>query len=216
MTSNTGFLADHLSVASTDTPMLSNATFYYVTKAMADMAAAIGETEDAQLYSDYAAGIKAEWNATYVDPETHKTTASGKVQDTQASYSLPLAYDVFDETNKPYAEDYLVEACARENYTITTGFVGTARLLPALTEGGNIEDAYKMLEQTEYASWLYPVTQGATSIWERWNSYTVENGYGGNNGMNSFNHYSLGAVGAWMMGYQVGIQRDDTAGLPEL
>ncbi|WP_069986809.1 family 78 glycoside hydrolase catalytic domain [Massilioclostridium coli] len=212
LTSNTGFLADHLSVASTDTPMLSNATFYYVTKAMADMAAAIGETEDAQLYSDYAAGIKAEWNATYVDPETHKTTASGKVQDTQASYSLPLAYDVFDETNKPYAEDYLVEACARENYTITTGFVGTAPLLPALTEGGNIEDAYKMLEQTEYASWLYPVTQGATSIWERWNSYTVENGYGGNNGMNSFNHYSLGAVGAWMMGYQVGIQRDDTAG----
>ena len=85
-------------------------------------------------------------------------------------------------------------------------------MLPALTEGGNIEDAYKMLEQTEYASWLYPVTQGATSIWERWNSYTVENGYGGNNGMNSFNHYSLGAVGAWMMGYQVGIQRDDTAG----
>ena len=107
LTSNTGFLADHLSVASTDTPMLSNATFYYVTKAMADMAAAIGETEDAQLYSDYAAGIKAEWNATYVDPETHKTTASGKVQDTQASYSLPLAYDVFDETNKPYARRLL-------------------------------------------------------------------------------------------------------------
>ena len=69
-----------------------------------------------------------------------------------------------------------------------------------------------MFEQTEYASWLYPVTQGATSIWERWNSYTHDNGYGGNTGMNSFNHYSLGAVGAWMMAYQVGIQRDETAG----
>jgi alpha-L-rhamnosidase len=68
--------------------------------------------------------------------------------------------------------------------------------------------AYRMFESTEYASWLYPVTQGATSIWERWNGFTNELGFNGNNSMNSFNHYSFGAVYEWMMAYQLGICAD--------
>jgi hypothetical protein len=98
-------------------------------------------------------------------------------------------------------------------YTITTGFSGTPNLVPVLTRYGYIEDAYKLFEQTEYASWLYPVAQGATSVWERWNSYTVKNGFGGNNSMNSFNHFSLGAISEWMMSDQLGIMgRDDDPG----
>ena len=66
--------------------------------------------------------------------------------------------------------------------------------------------------RSRHPSWLYPVINGATSIWERWNSYTIENGFSGQNRMNSFNHYSLGAVGSWMMGYQAGIQRGEEPG----
>jgi alpha-L-rhamnosidase len=92
---------------------------------------------------------------------------------------------------------------------IGTGFFGTGVINPMLTEGGHTDLAYKLLLQTKYPSWLYPVTQGATTIWERWNSYTVENGFGGNNSMNSFNHYSLGSVLSWIYETVLGIQRDE-------
>jgi alpha-L-rhamnosidase len=95
-------------------------------------------------------------------------------------------------------------------YTLTTGFNATGNVLNALSDYGLNDTAYKLFESTDYASWLYPVTQGATSIWERWNSYTTENGFGGNNSMNSFNHYSYGAVYEWMIGYQLGIMTDET------
>ena len=92
---------------------------------------------------------------------------------------------------------------------MTTGFFGTAPLNPMLTVTGHKDDAYKLMAQTQCPSWLYSVTQGATSIWERWNSYTHENGFGGHNSMNSFNHYSLGAVCEWLYMYVLGILRDE-------
>ena len=88
-------------------------------------------------------------------------------------------------------------------YTLTTGFNATGNLLNALSDYGLNDTAYKLFESTDYASWLYPVTQGATRIWERWNGYTNELGFNGNNSMNSFNHYSLGAVYEWMVAYQL-------------
>jgi alpha-L-rhamnosidase len=78
-----------------------------------------------------------------------------------------------------------------------------------LSEGGNTELAFALMLQTKYPSWLYPVTQGATTIWERWNSYTREAGFGGNNSMNSFNHYSLGSVLSWIYETVLGIRRDE-------
>ena len=102
-----------------------------------------------------------------------------------------------------------METVKAAGYTITSGFSGTPNLVPVLTEYGYIDEAYQLFEQTDYASWLYPVTQGATSIWERWNSYTVEGGFNGNNSMNSFNHFSLGAISEWMTSYQLGITREE-------
>ena len=90
-----------------------------------------------------------------------------------------------------------------------TGFIGTAWISKALSDNGYSELAYRILQNNQYPSWLYAIDQGATSIWERLNGYTVENGFGGNNSMNSFNHYSFGAVGQWMMAYSLGIQRDE-------
>ncbi len=90
-------------------------------------------------------------------------------------------------------------------YTITTGFSGTPNILPALSRAGDAESAYRMISCTDYASWLYPVVCGATSIWERWNSYDAAFSEPNSNSMNSFNHFALGAVGQWMFEYQLGI-----------
>ena len=90
-----------------------------------------------------------------------------------------------------------------------TGFITTSWISRVLTDNGRADIAYRMLQNEQYPSWLYPVTQGATTIWERLNSYTHEDGFGGNNAMNSFNHYSFGAVGQWLMNRCLGIERDE-------
>lgn len=86
-------------------------------------------------------------------------------------------------------------------YSLMTGFIGTAWISKVLSDYGRTDLAYRLLQQTDYPSWLYPVKQGATTIWERLNSYTHTDGFGGNNNMNSFNHYAFGAVGSWMYGF---------------
>ena len=93
-------------------------------------------------------------------------------------------------------------------FTITTGFSGTPNILPALSRAGKAEEAYRMFTCTDYTSWLYPVTMGATSIWERWNGYEAAFSGNNQNSMNSFNHFALGAVGQWMYEYQLGITTD--------
>jgi alpha-L-rhamnosidase len=140
----------------------------------------------------------------------------GKLIDTQTSYVLPLSVNIVNEENKAKFIENFVATVERENamdnrqiappYSLLTGFIGTAWINKALSEIGRSDLAYRLLQQTSYPSWLYPVEQGATTIWERLNSYTHENGFGANNGMNSFNHYSFGAVGAWLIENSLGIQ----------
>ncbi|HOK46356.1 MAG TPA: alpha-L-rhamnosidase C-terminal domain-containing protein, partial [Bryobacteraceae bacterium] len=146
-------------------------------------------------------------------------TPQFRVADTQTAYAVGLALGVFNDENRPYMIKNLADAVARENpddqgvmrpkYSLMTGFIGTAWISKALSDSGLSELAYRQLQNNQYPSWLYPIEQGATTIWERLNGYTVENGFGGNNSMNSFNHYSFGAVGQWLMAYSLGIQRDD-------
>ena len=93
-------------------------------------------------------------------------------------------------------------------WTITTGFSGTPNILPALSRAGDAEGAFRMFSCTDNASWLYPVVCGATSVWERWNSYEAAFSEPNQNSMNSFNHFALGAVGQWMFEYQLGITTD--------
>ena len=93
-------------------------------------------------------------------------------------------------------------------YSLMTGFITTAWISKALSDNGRSDMAYRLLTQTTYPSWLYPVIQGATTIWERLDSFTLERGFGGNNSMNSFNHYSFGAVGQWLIANSLGIDRD--------
>lgn len=100
-------------------------------------------------------------------------------------------------------------------YTITTGFSATPNILPALTRNGYVEEAYKMLTATDYASWLYPVKLGSTSMWERWNSYELAFKSEGESSMNSFNHFALGSVGAWLWEYHLGITTESGKGYKE-
>ena len=144
--------------------------------------------------------------------------AKFKLADTQTSYAVGLALGVFDDRNIPFMIENLKATILRENIddkgimrpvnSLMTGFIGTAWISKALSDAGLTDLAYKLLENEQFPSWLYPVNQGATTIWERLNGYTAENGFGGNNGMNSFNHYSFGAIGQWLMAYSLGIQRD--------
>ncbi|MBI5084702.1 MAG: family 78 glycoside hydrolase catalytic domain [Acidobacteria bacterium] len=142
-----------------------------------------------------------------------------RLADTQTSYAVGLGMDLFTDENVPFMVRNLAETVTRENkddggvtrpkHSLMTGFIGTAWISKALSDHGLKDLAYRLLQNDQYPSWLYAIDQGATSIWERLNGYTVENGFGGNNSMNSFNHYSFGAVGQWMMAYSLGIQRDE-------
>jgi alpha-L-rhamnosidase len=214
LTSKTGILADWLSIELTDYTLINNAVYAYLLETSSKMAKIIGDTGLSNKYQAAYEITKAQWNELYVDDDGRTRDFEGKLQDTQASYATPLRYGVFNEVNEKKAVIHYQETVKRTltekgNYTIKTGFSGTPNLVPALSNYGYIEEAYNLFESTEYASWLYPVINGATSIWERWNSYTVDGGFNGNNSMNSFNHFSLGAIYEWMMGYQLGIMFDE-------
>jgi alpha-L-rhamnosidase len=216
---------------------LATAYHAYDLGIMASVAELLGKTADAQKYRGLFDRRKAFFNATFVNADK-KTLATGggrsgagarggtaaaapafRLADTQTSYAVGLGMGLFNREDVPQMIRNLADAVSRENkddsgvvcpkYSLMTGFIGTAWISQALSGNGLSELAYRLLLNNQYPSWLYSVDQGATSIWERLNGYTVENGFGGNNSMNSFNHYSFGAVGYWMMAYSLGIQRDE-------
>jgi alpha-L-rhamnosidase len=186
--------------------LLATAYWAYDAKMMAEMAEAIGRHEDAMGYEDLVNGIKGAFNEAYVSPD-------GRIQgDTQTCYVLALHMDLLPEELRPAAAEHLVAAIERENSHLSTGFVGVGYLCPALTESGRTDVAYRLLNNETYPSWGYTIRNGATTIWERWDGWTEENGFQSPN-MNSFNHYSLGSVGEWLYRYVAGIDLDpQTAG----
>jgi len=99
----------------------------------------------------------------------------------------------------------LVRDIERRGFHLATGLVGTPYILDVLEANGFLEIAYRLLEQETFPSWLFPVTNGATTIWERWDGWTPEKGFQ-DKGMNSFNHYAYGAVGAWMYRSVAGLE----------
>jgi len=152
------------------------------------------------LYND----IKEEFQTRYTNENGMLT------QDTQTAYLLALKLDLFSsEDVKNEAIDHLRQLIVDNGNKLNTGFVGTGTIMPTLSDAGLIDIAYNLLLQRENPSWLYSVDQGATTIWERWNSYTKETGFHRDIGMNSFNHYAYGAVAEWMYRYVAGINPDE-------
>jgi alpha-L-rhamnosidase len=193
---------DWLSI-NADTPKEVLATAYYAHDAqlMAQMAAAIGHTEDAEKYNALLNKIKAAFDTAYVQSDG---TVHG---DTQTSYLVALHWNLLPDNLKPLAAQHLADAIHRNNDHLSTGFVGVGYLCPTLTDNGLNDIAYKLLLTDTFPSWGFSVRQGATTIWERWDGWTPDKGFQ-DPGMNSFNHYSLGSVSEWLYRYVAGIDGD--------
>ncbi|MCY2991476.1 MAG: family 78 glycoside hydrolase catalytic domain [Planctomycetota bacterium] len=172
-------------------------------KLMADMADAIGRSADAEAYRKLFADIRAVVQQDYVRPGGTLTV------DTQTAYVLALWIGLLPDDLQASAAARLAEKIAKNEYRMATGFLGTKPLLPVLTANGHHDLAVRLYQSRKFPSWGYEVINGATSVWERWDSYTKADGFGRHNaGMNSFSHYSFGAVTEWMFRDLAGIDTD--------
>jgi len=126
---------------------------------------------------------------------------------TQTSYVLALHFDLLPDDLRAQATDELIADIERRDGHLSTGFVGSPYLPHVMSENGKLDEAYQLLYQKSWPSWLYAVTQGATTIWERWDGYTEDNGFQDPQ-MNSFNHYAYGAIGTWLYTKVTGINFD--------
>ena len=205
------YWGDWLAPMPTNISMLSTAYFGYDARLMREMAKALGKTDDAVYYDKLYRNISRAFCNYFFDSEGY--TIEGNHEgtprmDTQTSYLLPLAFLELPEDLQQKAVKHLLEAIKRSNYHLQTGFLGTPLLCNVLSNFGHNDIAYRLYTQTESPSWLFPVKQGATTMWERWNSYTIKEGFG-EVSMNSFNHYAYGAIEEWIMSHNLGIQRDE-------
>jgi alpha-L-rhamnosidase len=183
---------DWLSVNSeTPNDLIGTAFFAYSAQLLSRIAGVTGQKEDAERYGQLYEDIRRAFNQRFV-------TAEGLiVAHSQTAYVLALHFDLLPENLRPAAVEALVQDIERRKMHLSTGFVGTPYLLHVLSRFGRSDIAYQLLHQETYPSWLYPVTQGATTIWERWDGWRHDKGFQDPN-MNSFNHYAYGAVGDWL------------------
>ena len=187
----------------TPAPLLASAYYAYSTQILADALIVLDRNEEAQRYADEAATVKAAFTAHYFD-------ANGKLQnatETQTAYLLAIAYNLIPDDLMPNAVSHLVRLVDEADGHLRTGFLGTPYIVSILDRSGHPELASQMLFKETYPSWFFSINQGATTMWERWNSYSHENGFG-DAGMNSFNHYAYGAIGQWMYERVAGLAPD--------
>lgn len=193
---------DWLNYEETDSKYLSLSWYAYDAELMTLFSIILGKTDRAAYYTELRNRIVALWHQRYVNESGDDLTIN-----TQTAYLLALRFKLVEGSLRQQLIRKLEEKIVSNNYTLSTGFVGTGILNQTLAEVGLDHLAYSLLLQTADPSWLYSVRQGATTIWERWNSYTLERGFG-DVSMNSFNHYAYGAVVEWMFASVAGICPD--------
>jgi alpha-L-rhamnosidase len=177
--------------AKADNGVVATACFYRSASLLAKVAEILGRADDAASFAELAERTRRTFNEHYVKPD-------GTIHsDAPTVYALAVVFDLLDEEATTLAGDRLAKLVADGGYHIQTGFAGTPFVTDALTSTDHLDDAYRLLLQQECPSWLYAVTMGATTVWERWDSMlpdgTINPGQ-----MTSFNHYALGAVADWM------------------
>jgi alpha-L-rhamnosidase len=186
--------------ATTEKDLIATAYFKYSTGLLSQIAGILDKKEDAQQYASLAENIKKAFVKEFVTP-------SGRlVSNTQTAYSLVIAFDLMPENLKKNAVDFLAADVKKFGH-LTTGFVGTPLLCKSLSDNGYADLAFMLVNRKKYPSWLYPVLQGATTIWERWDGQKPDGSFQ-DVGMNSFNHYAYGAIGEWLYSYVAGIDID--------
>ncbi|GAB3616114.1 glycoside hydrolase family 78 protein [Okibacterium endophyticum] len=165
-------------------------------------AAVLGLAEDAAHFAERAERSRRAFVAEYVTP------AGRMMSDAPTAYALALRFGLVTEPDvRERLARRLAELVRADGYRIGTGFVGTPLVADALADGGQVYTAGRLLLQTENPSWLYPVTMGATTVWERWDSM-LEDGSVNPGEMTSFNHYALGAVADWLHRTVAGLAPD--------
>jgi alpha-L-rhamnosidase len=183
--------------------VIGTAYFAYILFIFSEMAEAIGKHDDYNYYFDKFEKVKTAFS-------NHFILNDGKIKDSSLTgYALAITMDLVPIDKMSMVIKAFADEVENQNYKLTTGFLGTPRLLIALGQVGRNDLAEKLLMQRECPSWLYPVTVGATTIWERWNGWTKEKGYEWN-GMNSFNHFAFGSVGDYFFRYILGISQKNT------
>lgn len=188
----------------TNTELIATAFFAHGADLMRRVARVLGKAEDARMYDELFEKVRAAFNAEFVAP-------NGRVgPDTQTAYVLALHFDLLPERLRPIAAQRLADAIRKADYHLTTGFVGTPYLCHVLSRFGYTDLAYELLNQESYPSWLYPVKQGATTIWERWDGIKPDGSFQ-DASMNSFNHYAYGAIGEWLYRVVAGMEVDEDA-----
>lgn len=188
--------------AVTDKNLIAQCFYACSTENLMKAAEVLKKTTDAEFYRNLLAKIRTAFQNEYVTP-------SGKlVSNTQTAYVLALNFDMFPENLRQQTAKRLVDNIRDYDTHLTTGFLGTPYLCHVLTRFGYADVAYELLLQKSYPSWLYPVTMGATTIWERWDGIRPDGSFQTPN-MNSFNHYAYGAIGDWIYREIAGIDTDE-------
>ncbi|TWT35262.1 Bacterial alpha-L-rhamnosidase [Posidoniimonas corsicana] len=188
-----------------DTPLDLIATAYFgrCAQLMSRAAAALGRHSEADAYAELHQNVKRAFSKEFFDADGRLATK----HETQTGYLLALAFDLLDSSQREPAVKSLVALIDQAGGHLRTGFLGTPLLAPQLDSLGRSDLAYQILFKETYPSWFYSINQGATTMWERWNSYSHDDGFG-NAGMNSFNHYAYGAIGQWMYERVAGLAPD--------
>ena len=186
--------------ATTEKDLIATAYYCYSTTLLSKIAKITGNQADSEKYAALAENIKKAFIAEFVTPNGRL------VSHTQTAYALALSFDLLPENVKEKAASYFADDVQKFRH-LTTGFVGTPLLCSTLSAIGRDDLAFMLLNRKEYPSWLYPVTQGATTIWERWDGQKPDGSFQ-DVGMNSFNHYAYGAIGEWLYSHVAGISID--------
>ena len=189
--------------AVTDKYLIAQCFFAYSTQILFNTATVLGKTADAEYYKNLLQKIKTAFVNEYVTPN------GNLVSGTQTAYVLALHFDMLPEVLQKNAAEKLVTNIKNYGDHLTTGFLGTPYLCHVLSRFGYTGVAYKLILQENYPSWLYPVKMGATTIWERWDGIKPDSTFQVPS-MNSFNHYSYGAIGDWMYRVMAGLDTDES------
>ena len=183
----------------TDPDMIATMFFAHSAHLLSQAAGVLGKQEDEMEYKAVYEAVKEIFQKEYVTP-------SGRIaSDSQTAYVLALQFGLLPEPLRAKAAAHLVDDIRRRENHLSTGFLGTPYLCHVLSDHGYTDVAYDLLLQKSYPSWLYPVTMGATTIWERWDGQRPDSTFQ-DTGMNSFNHYAYGAIGDWMYRVVAGIE----------
>ena len=184
-----------------ETPIEIIATAYYKKCAdlMIEMASILGLHDDSIKY----AGLSENIRTAFVD--SFLMDDSKVKSETQTAYLLALSFSLLPESEDSLAFENLVETIYNSDTSLTTGILGTQLLLPTLTEYGRLDLAYRILLNERFPSWGHQINNGATTIWERWDSYSEYQGFH-EDSTNSLNHYAYGSVGQWFYSTIAGIR----------